>query len=412
MRFQINFETPAALPCPARAVILPKEPMEEFNRRVRAHADHIQKVSALCTTEETTKQALILPLLDILGFSAYDPSKVRAEHFSDFPGAKISERVDYALFCNAVPVMFIEAKAHHQPLTNHCPQLSRYFNATPEVSIAAITNGQEWRFFTDLVHKNVMDEKPFLTMDLAKPSDDDALQLLRFHHDQFQPDALRALAEESIYLNEFKQVLTVLLKDCDLDFVKYVAGRAQIQRTFTARFLEAMQPLVKQALAQSISGLVASSLSTAPATQADPELLPAAVPEPPDLDAPEIDPLNPKIVTTAQERRLLQVCQEILPLEDLQGKDTESYYNVLYQGKSNRWLVRFWGDKKRPALQFGIPLTDAHRAEIKRARMELGSGETVFLDKPENLQRLAGLLADVLNFCKNDENFKRKTEVI
>lgn len=386
--------------------------MEDFNRRVRAHADHIQKVSALCTTEETTKQALILPLLDILGFNAYDPSKVRAEHFSDFPGAKISERVDYALFCNTVPVMFIEAKAHHQPLTNHCPQLSRYFNATPEVSIAAITNGQEWRFFTDLVHKNVMDEKPFLTMDLARPSDDDALQLLRFHHDQFQPDALRALAEESIYLSEFKQVLTLVLKDCDLDFVKYVAGRAQIQRTFTARFLEAMQPLVKQALAQSISSLVASSLSTAPAAQAEPELLPAAAPELPNLDAPEIDPLNPKIVTTAQERRLLQVCQEILPLEDLQGKDTESYYNVLYQGKSNRWLVRFWGDKKRPALQFGIPLTDAHRAEIKRARMELGSRETVFLDKPENLQRLAGLLADALNFCKNDENFKRKTEVV
>ena len=109
---------------------------------------------------------------------------------------------------------------------------------------------------------------------------------------------------------------------------------------------------------------------------------------------------------------MLQVCQEILPLEDLQGKDTESYYNVLYQGKSNRWLVRFWGDKKRPALQFGIPLTDAHRAEIKRARMELGTGETVLLDKPENLQRLAGLLADALNFCKNDENFKRKTEVV
>ena len=114
----------------------------------------------------------------------------------------------------------------------------------------------------------------------------------------------------------------------------------------------------------------------------------------------------------ADKDRLLQVCQEILPLEDLQGKDTESYYNVLYQGKSNRWLVRFWGDKKRPALQFGIPLTDAHRAEIKRARMELGSRETVFLDKPENLQRLAGLLADALNFCKNDENFKRKTEVV
>ena len=243
--------------------------MEEFKRRVHAHADHINKVAELCTTEETTKQALILPLLDILGFNAYDPNKVRAEHFSDFPGAKVSERVDYALFCNGVPVMFIEAKAHHQNLTNHCPQLGRYFNSTPEVAIAAITNGQEWRFFTDLVNKNVMDGKPFLTINLSKPTDDDALQLLRFHHDQFQPDALRALAEESIYLTEFKQTLTTLLRDCDIDFVKYVAGRANIQRTFTARFLESMQPLVKQALAQSISGLVASSLSTAPAIHSE-----------------------------------------------------------------------------------------------------------------------------------------------
>jgi hypothetical protein len=361
----------------------------------------------MCTTEETTKQALILPLLDILGFSAYDPSKVRAEHFSDFPGAKVSERVDYALFCNGVPVMFIEAKAHNQNLTNHCPQLGRYFNATPEVAIAAITNGQEWRFFTDLVNKNVMDTKPFLTLDLAQPIDDDAVQLLRFHHDQFQPDALRALAEESIYLSEFKQALTTLLRDCDIDFVKYVAGRANIQRTFTARFLDTVQPLVKQALAQSISGLVASSLNTTPVPQPEPITVVTVAALEPDTD--EIDPLNSKIVTNAHERRLLEVCQEILPTENLQGKDTESYYSVLYEGKSNRWLVRFWSDKKRPAIEFGIALTDAHRAEIARARMEMGPGETIFLDKPGNLQRLAGLLADALAFCKNDENFKRKT---
>lgn len=381
--------------------------MEEFKKRVNAHSDHIRKVAVLCTTEETTKQALILPLLDILGFNAYDPNKVRAEHFSDFPGAKVSERVDYALFCNNVPVMFIEAKAHNQSLTNHCPQLGRYFNASPEVAIAAITNGQEWRFFTDLVNKNVMDVKPFLTIDLGKPTDDDALQLLRFHHDQFQPDALRALAEESIYVAEFRQTLTSLLRDCDLDFVKYIAGRANIQRTFTARFLDAMQPLVKNALAQSISGLVANSLNTTPLPLAEPIAI--TVLTMPDQDAPEIDPDNPKIVTNALERRLLEVCREVLPAEDLQGKDTESYYSVLYQGKSNRWLVRYWSDKKRPAIQFGIPLTAAHRAEIARSRMELGAGETILLDKPDSLQRLAGLLADALVFCKNDENFKRKT---
>ena len=47
-----------------------------------------------------------------------------------------------------------------------------------------------------------------------------------------------------------------------------------------------------------------------------------------------------------------------------------------------------------------------------RAKLELGAGDTVLLDKPENLQRLAGILADALTFSKNDENFKRKTEPV
>jgi len=125
--------------------------MEDFKRRIDAHVEHVKKVGDHCGTEETTKQALILPLLDILGFSPYDPTKVKAEYGADFPGVKATERVDYALFSAGLPVLFIEAKAQSQELTNHCPQLSRYYNATPEVAVAAITNGREWRFFTDLL---------------------------------------------------------------------------------------------------------------------------------------------------------------------------------------------------------------------------------------------------------------------
>lgn len=161
----------------------------DLTQRVQAHTEHIKNVGSFCTTEETTKQALILPLLDILGFSAFDPTKVRSEYTSDFPGAKFGERVDYALFKLGVPVMFIEAKAFNQSLTNHCPQLSRYYNATPAVAIGAITNGREWRFFTDLVNKNIMDEKPFMTLHLDTPKPDLAQQLMRFHYDQFQVSA-------------------------------------------------------------------------------------------------------------------------------------------------------------------------------------------------------------------------------
>jgi hypothetical protein len=92
-----------------------------FRDRLLAHTEHVDKVGHICTTEETTKQALILPLLDILGFSAFDPTKVRAEYQADFAGVKDGERVDYALFCNGQTVMFIEAKPYSEKLTNHCP---------------------------------------------------------------------------------------------------------------------------------------------------------------------------------------------------------------------------------------------------------------------------------------------------
>ena len=379
--------------------------MNEFAQKITKHIEHVTKVGEHCATEETTKQALILPLLEILGFNPYDPTKVKAEHAADFPGAKAGERVDYALFCNGVPVMFIEAKPFGANLNNHCPQLSRYYNATPEVTVGAITNGREWRLFTDLVNKNIMDSDPFLTVRFDQGSSEAALQLAQFHHDKFQPEALRALAEENIYLTAFKTAITSVLTECDADFVKYMAARAGIQRTFTVRFVEAVQPIMKQALVKAISDMVTTSLTKPTGA----ELVTADTPPPPAFDpgAPVTDAENSRIVTTACERRLLDICQDVLAGEELIGKDTESYYNVLYQGKSNRWLVRYWGDKKRPSIGFCMPLTDTHKAEIKRAKLELGTNDSIHLDRPDLLLRVPGLLDDALAYCKNDNNFKR-----
>lgn len=379
--------------------------MENFKQRINEHSEHVRKVGLHCTTEETTKQALILPLLDILGFSPYNPMKVKAEYGADFPGVKVTERVDYALFSAGVPVIFIEAKAYNENLTNHCPQLSRYYNATPDVTVSAITNGREWRFFTDLVNRNIMDDEPFLVINFEKPEDDLAEQLHRFHYDELEPDALRALAEENIYLTSFKEAITSSLRECDIDFVKYVLTRTDIRRQMTARFLESVQPIVRQAVAQSVSTMVASSLYTTPKIEDEiADKVPVI-----DPDAPVIDPDNPNIVTTAEERRLFEICQEILPDEDLQARDTETYYSILYEGKTNRWLLRFWGDRKRPSMQFIQPLTNAHKDEAERAGLELTARGQIILDKPENLYRVAGLLRDALDYCKDDDNFRRGT---
>lgn len=377
--------------------------MEDFKKRIAAHIEHIKKVGARCVSEETTKQALILPLLDILGFSPYDPTKVQAEYAADFPGVKATERVDYALFSNETPVLFIEAKAYSQDLTNHCPQLSRYYNATPEVAVAAITNGREWRFFTDLVNRNVMDKDQFLTINFESPDDDIAEQLKRFHYDNLEAGALRAHAEENIYLTAFRDVITSSLRECDVDFVRYVATQARIQRQLNAKFLESIQPLVEQAVAQSVSSMVATSLTRPQKTEE------VAIPVEimPDEDTPIIDPNNEKIVTTAEEQRLYKICLDILPGEVLTMRDTESYFSVVLESKSNRWLFRFWGDKRKPSIQFIEPITEAHQAEAQRAGLEIGSNGQILLDKPEDLYRLAGMLRDALDYCKDDENFRR-----
>jgi hypothetical protein len=67
----------------------------------------------------------------------------------------------------------------------------------------------------------------------------------------------------------------------------------------------------------------------------------------------------------------------------------------------------YWGDKQRPSVAFRMPLTDTHRIEIKRSKLEIGAGDTIMLDRPEHLLRLTGLLDDALAFSKSDDNFRR-----
>lgn len=377
---------------------------DDFKARLQQHAEHIKAKGQHCATEETTKQALILPFFAILGYDPTDPLKVRSEHGADMPGVKASERVDYVL-CSDQPVMFVEAKGYGANLDNHSPQLMRYFNSTPDVKIAAITNGREWRFYTDLKHQNMMDGEPFLTVDLLELTDEAAGQLARFRYDSFRADDLRSFAASRRNLCAFRDVIETTLRDVDTEFVRFVAQRAGLQEKLTSRFLADNAPLVRQAVADAISGMVVSGLTRAPES---------AQPIAPAQD--EINPANPRIVTTAAEKRLLEIARDILegviPPEEIGGKDTESYYTILYQGKANRWLMRYAADRARPQIWIPFDLTPEDDAMLKSINMERGTGNSIILEKPEHLMRLSWLLFDILNYCKDDENFKRPAKEV
>lgn len=378
--------------------------MDVFKARIAQHVQHVNASSTHCATEETTKQALILPMLDILGFSPFDPTKVKAEYTADINGIKAGERVDYALFVDGLPVMFIEAKACKERITNHASQLARYFNATPGVKISALTNGIEWRFFTDLNVDNIMDAAPFFSVNLASLDDSSAEKLANFRADQFQPDRIKTFAEERLYVKSFTGVIKQFLRDPDAEFVKFIAVRANLTPKLTAKFLDSMTPVVKQAVAAAISGMVVSGLSQPQMQEPSPEKEVAN-------DGDWIHPENQKIITTPDERKLAEIITRILDSktskDDLIWKDTESYFSVLYQGKVNRWLVHYSGARKRPLINFCLELTAQHLDLITKSGLEV-SGNNISLPKPSDIMKLSPILFDALAYCQNDENFRIK----
>lgn len=384
--------------------------MKDFLARLQSHVEHIKNVGAHCSKEETTKQALILPMLDILGFSPYDPTKVRAEFNADFLGAKVSERVDYALFCHGAPVVFIEAKAYAEKVTNHSPQLSRYFNSSPNVPVGIITNGREWRFFTDLVHKNVMDPDPFLVIDLLDTNDIELASLRRFRYDEFEPDKLRSMAEESTYFTAFTGVISSTLKNLDVDFVRYVANKAGVQRQLTAKFLDSIAPIVRRSIEKAVSDMVVSGLSAPELPQVGAL---SQVQEETDDSSEGVKDIisaeNEKIITSIDEQILYSYAVDILGCDaEIILKDTETYCALLYKGKVNRWLLRYRADKKIPTIEPCVSMTSDRSAEIARAGLDLLPSGQIRLAKPEYIYRLAGLLFDCYEYASNDENFRIK----
>lgn len=171
-----------------------------------------------------------------------------------------------------------------------------------------------------------------------------------------------------------------------------------------------IQPFVKQAVEQAISDTVVKGLSS-------PTIITAKTVEPKVTKIEEtlmitdpidiIHPENEKMITTKDEQDLYRIVHELFPDTELTAKDTESYYSILFQSKNNRWLFRYDVNRKRPTIQFIVAIDEQRKLELSRAGLEVQANGQVFLDKPEHIYRAVGILKNCLDYCRNDENFKR-----
>ena len=83
--------------------------------RIREIAARMRHRIAKCDTEEATKNALVMPVLQhVLGYEVFDPHQVMPEFTADV-GTKKHEKVDYAILSDDQPMILIECKKHGTP---------------------------------------------------------------------------------------------------------------------------------------------------------------------------------------------------------------------------------------------------------------------------------------------------------
>jgi predicted type IV restriction endonuclease len=217
--------------------------------------------------EEATKQALVLPLIESLGYDIWNPEEVCPEFEAD-PTIKKKgqkEKVDYAILINGQTRILIEVKAIGENLDGHQGQLKKYFNSHPSVSLGILTNGTEYRYFTDTGDQNIQDDDPFFVSNFE--SVEQGLDVLsRFQKEIFSPEAIREYATELTYKANIIDFLSMQIdvreNELSESFIRWILKEGNIyQGKVNSKVVDTFEPIVKDALQHVIKKIVRRSVA-------------------------------------------------------------------------------------------------------------------------------------------------------
>lgn len=185
----------------------------DFKEAIQYLAKKIGEQKQIIKTEEGTKNAFIMPLLHALGYDVFNPMEVEPEMDCDLTNH--GDKVDYAIRINCEVAMIMECKHWRQNLDLHSTQLKKYFVAS-NAKFGILTNGIRYQFFTDTERQNLMDDIPFLDIDILDISQEEMDFLLKFHKSNFNKDSILLSVNKSQSYSAFKQnVLSELSSPSD-----------------------------------------------------------------------------------------------------------------------------------------------------------------------------------------------------
>jgi hypothetical protein len=331
-------------------------------------ASKIVAYTSTLATEEATKTAVVMPFVSrVLGYDVFNPAEVVPEFVCDI-GTKKGEKIDFAIVRDGQVQILIEAKKIGDPLKLvHAGQLIRYFHVS-NARIAILTNGQFWDFYTDLDRPNVMDERPFLRLDLLNIDPYALPELRKLTKDEFDLESVLAAAEELKYVSAVKRSVGEMFANPPEDFVRLLISMVY-QGTITAKVRDLFTGIVRKSLAQFVNDRVNDRLKTALQGHA-----PAVGAAPDTASSPEVsgETLRDEIETTMEEVEGYNIVRAIVVSEvdysRVVARDTKSYCGILLDDNNRKPICRLHFNRMQKYL--GLFDEDKQEERIPLDRVE------------------------------------------
>lgn len=324
--------------------------------KLSALADRLDTVREQVLTEEATKTALVLPFIKELGYDIFNPAEVIPEFIADV-GIKKGEKVDYAICINKSPIILIECKGIGAKLDSYSSQLFRYFSTT-QARIAILTDGIEYRFFSDLSEPNKLDASPFFVFNLDRLKKNDSTRVTQFTKSEFNIEQVLSDAEDLQIKTAIRSHFAEELKKPSERFIKFFANPIH-DGPMVHGVIDKYRPLLLAALDEYLANAVNDRLQSA--LQSNVPVANTA--EPVQDDLPTDTKEHEEIVTTVEELNGFYIVKAILrnqvAPERIASRDVQSYFGILLDdnnrkpicrlafNRSQKYLIVFDAQKKR-----------------------------------------------------------------
>ena len=336
------------------------EKINQLKERAIALKDNLE-------TEEATKNALIMPFLNALGYDVFNPLEVVPEYVAD-SRLKKDEKVDYAIMKDGKPVILVECKKvanDKLDVKKHAGQLFKYFTAS-KAKFIILTNGIVYKFFSDIEETNILDKEPFFIFNLLEYKENQVENLSEFKKDSFDVEKVFSNAGDLKFIRMFAEVLENEYRTPSDDFVKYLFYKSDIEGRKTSAVIEKHKKTAKESFNMFMSKVMKTSLNLS-------------------LEEKTEEKPKEEIVTTLEELEGYAIVKSmaygIIDASRVTYRDNRSYCNVLLDNNINKTVCRLYFNTAQKYIAFLV--------DKKEVKTPINSLNDIFNFKEQIIEKIS-----------------------